>query len=326
MRSHSKLIALASVCCTALLVAMGLPGQAETYPTKPVKIINPAPAGNGPDVTGRIIADRLTQAWEQQVLVINRPGAGGLLAAQAAVSAERDGYTLYQPNASSMVILPVTQKLPFDLSRDITPIGLVGQEPFVIAVAPSLGVNTLSELIALAKKRPGELMYSATVRGSMPNLAGERFRTEAAIDLTYVPYPSTAQALGDIMGGRISVIVDSFAALRGAIDGGTVKVLAVTSAQRLPDFPDLPTVAEVLPGFAASGWYALMAPTGTPDEIVQKVSRDLLVVLGRPEVQEKIRKLGAYVRPTSPAETAAFIRSEQQLWTPLVKQLLVAAQ
>jgi tripartite-type tricarboxylate transporter receptor subunit TctC len=128
------------------------------------------------------------------------------------------------------------------------------------------------------------------------------------------------------MGGRISVIVDSFAGLRGAIDGGTVKVLAVTATQRLPDFPDLPTVAEVLPGFAASGWYALMAPTGTPDQIVQKVSRDLRVVLGQPEVQEKIRKLGAYVRPTSPAETAAFIRSEQQLWTPLVKQLLVAAQ
>ncbi len=324
MRARLQRTGIASVCLLAVCFAMGLPAQADVYPAKPVRIINPAPAGNGPDVIGRIVAERLTRAWGQQVLVINRPGAGGLLAAQAAVSAERDGYTLYQPNASSMVVLPVTQKLSFDLARDLTPIGLVGQEPFVIAVAPSLGVNTLPELIALAKKRPGELMYSATVRGSMPNLTGERFRTEGAIDLTYVPYPSTSQALADIMGGRISVIVDSFAGLRGAIEGSTVKMLAITSAERVPNLPDVPTVAEVISGFAASGWYALMAPTGTPDEIVQKVSRDLRAVLGQREVQEKIRQLGNYERPLSPAETAAFIRSEQQLWGPVVKRLLAA--
>ena len=324
MRARLQRTGIASACLLTVSVAIGLPAQADIYPTKPVRIINPAPAGNGPDVIGRIVAERLTQAWGQQVLVINRPGAGGLLAAQAAVSAERDGYTLYQPNASSMVVLPVTQKLSFDLARDFTPIGLVGQEPFVIAVAPSLGVNTLAELITLAKKRPGEIMYSATVRGSMPNLTGELFRTNAAIDLTYVPYPSTSQALADIMGGRISVIVDSFASLRGAIEGGTVKMLAITSVERVSNLPDVPTVAEVIPGFAASGWYALMAPTGTPDEIVQKVSRDLRAVLGQREVQEKIRQLGNYERLLSPAETAAFIRSEQQLWTPVVKRLLAA--
>jgi tripartite-type tricarboxylate transporter receptor subunit TctC len=324
MRARLQRTGIASACLIAVSFALGLPAQADIYPTKPVRIINPAPAGNGPDVIGRIVAERLTQAWGQQVLVINRPGAGGLLAAQTAVSAERDGYTLYQPNASSMVVLPVTQKLSFDLARDFTPIGLVGQEPFVIAVAPSLGVNTLAELITLAKKRPGEIMYSATVRGSMPNLTGELFRTNAAIDLTYVPYPSTSQALADIMGGRISVIVDSFASLRGAIEGGTVKMLAITSVERVSNLPDVPTVAEVIPGFAASGWYALMAPTGTPDEIVQKVNRDLRAVLGQREVQEKIRQLGNYERLLSPAETAAFIRSEQQLWMPVVKQLLTA--
>ena len=326
MHSHLQRIGIASACQLALLVAVGFPAQADSYPTKPVRIINPAPAGNGPDVIGRIVAERLAQTWGQQVLVINRPGAGGLLAAQAAVSAERDGYTLYQPNSSSMVVLPVAQKLPFDLSRDIVPIGLLGQEPFLIAVAPSLGVNTLSELIALAKKRPGEIMYSATVRGSMPNLTGELFRTKAAIDLTYVPYPSTAQALADIMGGRISMIVDSFASLRGAIEGGTVKVLGVTSTRRLPNFPDVPTVAELIPGFVASGWFALMAPTATPDAIVQKVSRDLLAVLAQPEVQAKIEKLGTYVRPLSPAQTADFIRSEQELWAPVIKQVGLATK
>jgi tripartite-type tricarboxylate transporter receptor subunit TctC len=185
-------------------------------------------------------------------------------------------------------------------------------------------VNTLSELIALARKRPGEITYSATVRGSLPNLTGERFRARAGIDLTYVPYPSTAQALSDVMGGRISMILDGAVALRGAVDSGTVKVLAVTSPERLPNLPDLPTVAEVIPGFAASGWYALMAPTGTPEAIVQKVSRDLRAVLDQPEVKTKIEKLGTYVRPLSPAQTAEFIRGEQKLWAPVVGQVGLA--
>jgi tripartite-type tricarboxylate transporter receptor subunit TctC len=326
MQSLLQRTGIASVGWLALLVALAAPANADSYPTKPVKILNPAPAGNGPDVIGRIIGERLTQTWGQQVVVINRPGAGGLLAAQAAVSAERDGYTLYQPNASSMVVLPVAQRLPFDLSRDVVPIGLLGQEPFFIAVAPSLGVSTLSELIALAKKRPGEIMYSAAVRGSMPNLTGERFRTSAGIDLTYVPYPSTAQALADIMGGRISVIVDSLASLRGAIEGGTVKVLGVTSSSRLRNFPDVPTVAEVIPGFVASGWFALMAPAGTPDAIVQKVSRDLSATLDEPEVQARLEGLGTFVRPLSPVQTAEFIRSEQELWAPVIRQVGLAAK
>jgi tripartite-type tricarboxylate transporter receptor subunit TctC len=326
MHLHLQRIGIASACHVALLVVVGFPAQAEPYPTKPVRIINPAPAGNGPDVIGRIVAERLASIWGQQVLVINRPGAGGLLAAQAAVDAERDGYTLYQPNSSSLVVLPVVQKLSFDLSRDFVPIGLLGQDHFMIAVAPSLGVNTLSELITLAKKRPGQITYAASVRGSMPNLTGELFRTKAAIDLTYVPYPGAARALPDIMGGRISVIVESFAGLRGAIEGGTVKVLGVTSTRRLPNLPDVPTVAETIPDFAASGWSALMVPTGTSDAIVQKVSRDLHAVLGEPGLQAKIEKLSTYVRPLTPAQTAEFIRSEQELWAPVVRQVGLSAK
>jgi tripartite-type tricarboxylate transporter receptor subunit TctC len=325
MLAHSPWIGIQSLCLIAASIVVGLPAQAQTYPSKPVKIISQSPAGNGPDVIGRIVADRLTQAWGQQVLVINRPGAGGVLAAQAAVASERDGYTLYQGNASSMLVMPLTQKLSFDLGRALAPTGLMGQEPFLIAVTPSLGVNTLSELIALAKKRPGEIMYAASGRGSMPNLVGELFRSKAGIDLTYVPYPSTAQALHDIMGGRISVIVNPLSSLSGAIEGGTVKVLATTSAQRLPNLPDLPTVAELIPGFAGSGWFTLMTPTGTSDEIVQKVGRDLRAVLSQPTLRSRFERLGIYVRPMTPAETATFIRSEQELWTPVVRQLGLAS-
>jgi len=321
MLAHSKWIGIVSVSVLANAVVVALPARTENYPSKPVRIINPAPAGNSLDIIGRIVADRLTRAWGQQVLMVNRPGAGGLLAAQAAVKAEPDGYTLYQTNTSTMLVLPVTQKLSFDVGRDLVPISLIGQEPIFIAVAPSLGVNTLPELIALAKKRPGEVLYSASVRGNFPHLVGEWFSRKAGIELTHVPYPSVPHALHDVAGGRISMIVGAYSNLGGAIEAGNIKLIATTSARRLPNLPALPTVAELIPDFAVSGWFGLMAPAGTADEIVQKLNHDLHAVLAEAEVQKRFLELGAYVRPMSPAETAEFIRREQQLWWPVVKQL-----
>lgn len=321
MFRYSKWFAVGSAGLFAIAAAVGSSAQVKPYPSKPVKIINPAPVGNGPDVIGRIIADRLAQAWGQQILMINRPGAGGLLAAQAAVTAERDGYTLYQANSSSLVVLPETQKLSFDFARDFTPLGLVGEQPFIIAVSPSLGASTLPELIALAKKRSGGILYAAAVRGSLPHLTGELFRTRAGAGLTFVPYPSTTQAVQDIMGGRISMVIESLAALAGPLERGSLTPLAVTTPKRLPNLPDLPTVSELLPGFTATGWFPLLAPAGTPDAIVKQVSRDLRKVLEQPEVQKKLAALGAYARPMSPAETSDFIRREQRQWQPIVKQL-----
>jgi len=308
----------------AVSVLAGWSAHADNYPSKPVKIILQAAAGSAPDVLGRMIADRLGQAWGQQVLIINRPGAGGLLAAQAAVAADPDGYTLYQATTGSLLVLPVTQKLTFDVRHDLMPIGLMGEQPFFIAVAPSLGVSTLPELIALAKKRPGEILYVAASRGGMPHLTAELFRSKAGIDLTFVPYPSIPQSLQDVIGGRISMIVEAMPGLSGAIQGGSIKPLAVTSTKRLPNFPDVPTVAEFIPGFSVTAWFSLMAPAKTPDKIVQMASRDLRVVLDQPELQQKFEALGAFVRATSPAETADFIREQQDSWWPIVKQTLPA--
>ncbi len=326
MRAHQPWFTIGSLWL-AISAAAGLPAQADTYPSKPVKVIMATAAGSAPDVIARIVTDRLIQSWGQQVLILNRPGAGGLLAAQAAVSSEPDGYTLYLPSASSLVVLPETQaKLPFDLQRDLVPIGLVGVQPFLIAVVPSLGVNTLQELITLAKKRPGEIMYAGNFRGSLPNLTGELFRSRAGIELTFVPYAGVAQAFQDVMGGRVPVVVEGLSALSGALQGGSIKALAVTSLKLLPNMPDVLSVAESIPGFEANGWFVLMAPTGTPDAIVRKVSQDLRTVLEQTEVQQRFETLATYARPMSPEETAKFIRSEQELWRPVVRQVGVLPQ
>jgi tripartite-type tricarboxylate transporter receptor subunit TctC len=313
---HGTILALAGMTALA-----GLPAHGDSYPSRPVKIILQTAPGAGPDVLGRMIADRLKQTWGQQLLMVNRPGAGGLLAAQAAVTADPDGYTLYQATTGSLLVLPVTQKLPFDVTRDLTPIGLMAEQPFFIAVAPSVGVGTLPELITLAKKRPGELLYVGGARGGMPHLAIELFRAKTGIDLTFVPHPNVPQSLQDVIAGRISMIVDGMAGLAGAIQAGSIKPLAVTSAKRLRNFPDVPTVAEVVPGFSVTAWFALMAPAKTSPEIVQLISRDLRAVVNQPELQQKFDALGAFVRPTSPAETAEFIREQQNTWWPIVKEM-----
>ncbi len=297
------------------------PAQAQPYPSKPVRIITQAAAGSGPDVIGRIVADHLTRRWGQPALIINHPGAGGLIAAKAAAISEPDGYTLYMAGGSALMVLPETHaNLPFDFDRDFIPIGMVGRQPMLIAVSPKLGVSSLPDLIALAKQRPGEILFAGNTRGALPHLTGEMFRQRSGVDLTFVPYPGSAAALHDLLGGRISMIVEGVSGLAAAIQSGTLKLLAVASPQRLQQFPDAPTVAETLPGFEATGWFALSTRTGTPDAIVQKVSRDLRAALADPELLERFAKLGTDATPMSPAELRAFMQSEQKMWKPVIKQ------
>jgi len=307
-----------------VLSALGVTsGQAETYPTKPVKVIVPIGAGSTPDVIARIVADRLAQVWTQQVLVINRPGGGGIIAVQAAAASEPDGYTLFFGLSSTFVVLPESHdKLSIDLHRAFVPISLVTEGPLVIAAASTLGIATLAEAIALAKKKPEGLLYAGNFRGSLPHMAGELLAARAGIKLTHVPYPGVAPALNDVIGGRIGLIVEAMTGLSGAIASGTIKPLAIASTRRLPDFPDLPTVSETIAGFEAKGWFALAAPAGVSAAIVEKVNRDLRGVLAQSELQQKLQTLGAYARPMSPAETASFIRGEQDLWRPLVRELV----
>jgi tripartite-type tricarboxylate transporter receptor subunit TctC len=287
-------------------------------------LISPTGAGSGPDVVTRIVADRLTQAWGQQAVVSNRPGGGGMIATQAMSSAERDGYTLFMAIASTLTVMPELQaKLPLDLERDLVPIGLLAENPMMIAVHPSIGVNTLAELVERGRSRPADLLIGAA-RGTIPHMAWELFRHKAGMEATFVPYPSVARAIQDALGGTLNVIVENPAAVAAAYQSGALKPLAVAAARRLPNYPNVPTVAEALPqlgSFEASGWTVLMAPAGTPDLILRKLSDDLQAVLAQADIRQRLEALGSYVRPLSPADTAAFIRSERDLWRPVVRQI-----
>ncbi len=321
-RSPTKMLLALLTMMSAVPAAL-----AADYPTKPVQIINQAAPGSGTDVLGRIVADQLSQRLGQQVVIISRPGAGGLIAAQAAAAAEPDGYTLYMPSSSALMVLPQTHPhLPFDFHRDFVDIGMIGTQPLLIAVSPKLGVSTLPELIALAKKEPGKILYAGNTPGTLPALTGDMLKQKAGIDLTFVPYPGYAAGLTDLKGGRISVIIESLSAQAPAVQDGSVKLLATASEQRLQQFPDVPTVAETLPGFVATGWLALLARTGTPDLVVQTLSTALRASLADPSLQKKFADLATLPAPMSPAEMQAFIAREEKNWIPVVQKAGLAVE
>jgi tripartite-type tricarboxylate transporter receptor subunit TctC len=302
----------------------GVSAQVANYPVRPVKVISDSAPGSAVDVATRIIADRLGRLWGMQVVVANHPGAGGALSASVAASAAPDGYTIYMPALSVFLAVPGrAPNLPLRLPRDFAAIGSISDQPMFIAVAPSLGVSTLPELIALAKKRPGEISYAATGIGRLSHLTGELLQDRTGIKLLVVPYSSggTSQALVDIMGGRIPIVIEAYQGLAGAVQSGTIKPIATATSKRLPDFPDLPTVAETLPGFEAVGWQAVLAPVGTPEAIIIKVNADLRRVLDDPGVKKQFAVNGAYVRPMAPAEVVTFVNNQQQMWLPILQRL-----
>jgi tripartite-type tricarboxylate transporter receptor subunit TctC len=313
---------IAIACLALACAATQAPAQAD-YPNKPIRIITHSAAGGAPDVMLRIVGERMGALLGQQIIVFNQPGAGGAVAARAGAAAAPDGYTLYMPAASAFVTLAGLQpNLPLEVPRDFKPIGFIGEQPMFLTVTLALGVSTLPELIALAKKEPGKLSYAATGRGTMTHLTGELLKARAGVDILAVPYTGGApQAMTDALGGRLSMVIEGLSALAGGIQGGTIKAIAVGSPERLADFPNLPAAAETLPGFNARGWAALVAPVGTPDDIVNKVSEALRKAVSDPEVQKKLAVTGSYVRPMSPKEVMAFIQADQQMWKPILEKI-----
>ena len=297
--------------------------QDGKYPTKPVTIISDAAAGSAPDVAVRLVADGLTKLWNEQVIVLNRPGANGSIAARAASEAVADGYTLFMPSLSTFVALPtVAPNLPVKVPRDFLPIGFAADQPMFITVSPSVDAKTLPQFIALAKKEPGKYSVAVSGVGRLTHLTSELLQSRAGIELVSVPYTKgMANAIADAASGRVSLIIENFSAVIGGVRGGQIKLLAVASAQRLPDFPDVPTVAETFPGFIASGWQVLLAPLGTPAPIIAKVSADLRQVVTDPEFAKKMAPLGAYPRAMTPEEAQAFVAKQQETWLPIVQKI-----
>ncbi|HEY1360952.1 MAG TPA: tripartite tricarboxylate transporter substrate binding protein [Xanthobacteraceae bacterium] len=314
---------LLACCLIAALRAPDAQAQADLYPSRAVKIIADSAAGSTPDVVLRLLADRLGQLWGQQVLVVNYPGAGGSIGARNAAESAPDGYTLYMPVLSTFVSLPgAAANLPVKVPRDFIAIGFAAENPMFIAVNPSLGIASLADLISRARKAPGELSYAVTGVGRLTHLTGELLQIKAAIQLLTVPYTGgPAHAFSDVMSGRVAFIIEGYSGIAGAIQSGSLKAIAVASAQRLPEFPNLPTVAETIPGFQATGWQVLVAPLGTPDAIIRAVSEDLRKVISDQEFQKTIAQRGSYARAMTPAETTAFVQAQQQMWQPVLDRL-----
>ena len=310
-------LGLAAACCAVL------PAQGQTYPTKPVTIISPAAPGNSTDIATRLIADRLTQIWKQQVVVLNRAGAGGLLAAQAAAGVEKDGYTLYMSVSSTWTVLPITQegKMPFDLQKTFVPIAHAGEQPIALAVNKDVPANNVAELIALVNKTPGGMLYATSGRGGVSHLAGELLRARAKVNLSFVHSPGVATSLNDVVAGRIPISFEGIAAQRAMTESGSIRLLATAAPKRLPNLPDVPTIAETVPDVIAVGWLALMGPTGLPDAIVRKVSADVRTVLQNPDVVQRYHVLGTYPVDLTPEQLFEYMRAEERRWWPIVREI-----
>ena len=312
---------------TALLIvtaAAGAQAPAAEYPAKPVQIIMDSPPGSTPDVVLRLVAEELSRSWRQQAVVVNRPGAGGSVAARAAAEAAPDGYTLYQPVLATFVALhPAAANVPLHVPRDFLPIGFVAENPMFLATSPSLGINTLAELIALAKERPGEISYAATGVGRLTHLTGELLQYKTGIKLELVPYTAggPANAISDVTTGRVSMIIEGYSGIAASVQSGSLRLIAVASAQRLADFANVPTVSETIPELVATGWGALVAPVKTPDTIIQKVSADLYQAASQPELRRKLAKLGSYTRPMTPTEATEFVDAQQKMWAPVLAEI-----
>lgn len=319
-----RLVAFVLAVMVASVTLVRSPALAQKdFPAEPVKLIVTTGAGSAPDVIARIVAEALSQRWGQQVFVTNHPGAAGSIGMKVAGGAPPDGYTLLFALSSTFVALPeIAKDFPYDLLRDFVSIGFVCDQPMAIAVPSGLGIDTLGGLIGYAKAHPGQVNVAVLSRGGIPHLLSEWIKLAAGVDWLSLNYPATPAGLSDVMGGRAQVIIDGLPSLAGAINAGQLKLLAVGSAQRLPNRPETPTIAETLPAIPrALGFFALMAPPGTPAPIAGKISDDLRAVLSEPETKKRFEDIASYIDPMSPEQLVSFIRTEQALWKPVIEQI-----
>lgn len=301
-------LALATI---AALNFVALPAAAQTYPSKSVRIIAPFPAGGSSDLVARILAQKLTEMNGQQFLVDNRPGAGGTLGTELASRAPADGYTLSVGNVAPLAVnVSLFKKLPYEPLTDFAPIALSATGTTVLVVHPSLPSRSVKDIIALAKSRPGQLNYGSGGSGTPAHLTGELFRHMARINVVHVPYKGTGQSVNDLIAGHIQLIFASMPVALPHVKSGRLRGIAVTSEKRSSLAPELPAVAETLPGFQFDSWWGLVAPAKTPNDIIMKLNGQLLQIVKQPDVRERFAGLGLEPAGTSPQQYAAFIKAE----------------
>lgn len=292
---------------------------AEPFPTRPMRLLVPYPAGGPNDVLGRMVSLKLSESLGQQVIVDNRPGAGGNLAADLAAHAPGDGYTLILPAMAYAVNPTLYSKVPYKFS-DFTPVTIVAKGPLVLVVSPSAGINSVKELIAAAKAKPGQLQYASGGNGSSLHLAGELFKLQAGVDLLHVPYKGTNDFIPDLLGGRVPISFSSPLVMQQHVKAGKLKALGVTSAKRVAGWSDVPTISEAgLKGYEMDAWYALLVPSSTPKTLVALLNKQTVHALKSADVQEKLSSLGVEAVADSPESAARYIGAEEKKWSKVLK-------
>jgi tripartite-type tricarboxylate transporter receptor subunit TctC len=309
---------------TLTLLATGV--QAQSWPSKTVKLIVPAGAGAAPDVIARLLAERLGQAWGQGVVVDNRPGAGGIPGMSALARSANDGYTIGFVPAAMGTITPLVYKNPqFNPDTDLTSVATIGTSPLVLVANAASGIHHLQDLARFARANPGKVNFAAPQPNSLPHLAAEMVNKAGNMGMTTVPYPAPPAALAGLLSGDVMMTADGIPGLIGQIKSGRLKALAVTSAQRLPGL-DIPTVAETYPGYEAIGWFQIIVPAGTPGTVIDKINADVNRAINAPEMVARLNDMGVYPRSDSPAAARDFFAAQQRAMKKLVSDLGIQAQ
>jgi tripartite-type tricarboxylate transporter receptor subunit TctC len=316
---EEKIMRIAKLCGLAASLFLALSAHAQNFPTKPVRIIVPFAPGGATDIVTRIVGQKLGEAWGQTVVVDNRAGAGGNIGADLAAKATPDGYTLFMPSGSVMTAnVHMYRKIPFDPVKDFTPITNVASGPQIVAVANSVAAKTIKELIALAKSRP--INFGSAGVGTQTHLAAENFLFSAGMNATHVPYKGEGPALSDLVGGQIHVLTPNLSAAIGFVNSGKIRGLAVTSKERAPQVPNIPTVAETVPGFENLGWFGLVAPAGTPKALIAKLHADTVKVLQGADVRKRFDELGMVPVGNTPGEFARAMKEESARWEKVIRE------
>jgi tripartite-type tricarboxylate transporter receptor subunit TctC len=315
------LLALRILAIVLAALAPSLAFAQAAYPSKPVRLVVPFPAGGTTDILARAAAQKLSEAWGQQVIVDNRPGAAGNIGAELVARSVPDGYTLLMGTVGTHAINPsLYAKMPYDHVKDFAPVILVAGVPNVLVVNPGLPVNSVAELIAYAKANPGKLNFASSGSGTSIHLSGELFKTMTGVQMTHVPYRGSAPALTDLMGGQVQLMFDNLPSSLAFIKAGRLRALGVTSAGRAAALPDTPPVADTVPGFEASSWFGILAPAGTPRDVVTKVNAETAKWLASPDAKERLAAQGANAAGGSPDDFAKHIQPETANWAKVVKE------
>ena len=296
--------------------------SAQAYPTKPIRLVAPSTPGDAPDVIARLVAERLSGVLGQQVVVENRPGAGGVVGSEIVAKAAPDGYTLIMGNAGSHGInAAVYSKLPYDILKDFAPVSQIAIAPNIFVVNPALPVHTMPEFIAYAKARPGQLSYASGGNGSSSHMSMKLLKSMAGIDIVHVPYKGSTPALTDVISGQDAVMSVNMPPAVPHVKAGTLRALAVTTRTRAPSMPDLPTVAETLPGYETVAWFGVLAPAGTPKDVINRLSVEIAKIARSPDMRERLAGMGAEPVGGTPEEFGAVMARDIEKWTALAKSV-----